>query len=116
MPSEAKCVRALVKLRWGNGPITCPKCKYGKIKSNGAYHKYYHKFYCHSCKRSFTERAGTIFDFSKLPPNEWFYIARELQRGISINQIHKDLGRAYQHIMHAAHKIMDNAHMTGATY
>jgi len=111
MPSEAKCVKALIKLRWGKGPITCPRCKSKRIKSNGAYHKHYHKFYCHSCKKSFTERTGTIFDYSKLHLNEWFYIARELQRNASINQIHKDLGRAYQHVMHAAHKIMDSVFM-----
>lgn len=111
MPSEAKCVRLLRELRWGRGPITCPRCKSGKVKSNGTYHKHYHKFYCHDCDRSFTEKTGTIFDNSKIPLNEWFYIARELQRNISINQIHKDLGRAYQHVMHAAHKIMDNVFM-----
>jgi len=37
--------------------------------------------------------------------------SKELQRGISINQISKDLGRKYDTVMHAAHKIMDSVFM-----
>lgn len=42
---------------------------------------------------------------------EWFYITRELQRGMSINQISKELDRKYEHVMHAAHKILDSVFM-----
>jgi transposase-like protein len=111
MPEESKCADVLRKLRWGDGPIKCPRCTSERIKSNGTYHQHYHKFYCHQCKRSFTEKTGTIFDNSKLTLSEWFYIARELQRNISMNQIHKDLGIAYQHVMHASHKLMDSVYM-----
>lgn len=111
MPTEAKCVRLLKKLRWGMGPMTCPRCASEKVVSNGSYNKHYHKYHCHSCKRAFNERTGTMFEGSKLHLREWFYIARELQRNISINQISKDLGRAYQHVMGAAHKIMDSVFM-----
>jgi transposase-like protein len=55
--------------------------------------------------------TGTIFEDSNMELNEWFYITRELQRGMSINQISKELGRGYRHVMNAAHKIMDSVFM-----
>ena len=111
MPTEAKCVKLLRELRWGKGPVTCPFCKSDKVVSNGTYNKHSHKFYCRPCNRAFNERTGTLFDCSKLQLREWFYIARELQRNTSMNQIHKDTGIAYQHVMHACHTIMNNVFM-----
>lgn len=111
MPSEAKCARLLRELRWGKGPITCPRCKSERVKSNGTYQKHYHKFHCHSCGKSFTEKTGTMFNHSKIPLNQWFTIARELRRNTSMNQIHKDMGIAYQHVMNASNKIMDSVFM-----
>ena len=66
---------------------------------------------CKSCSKYFNERTGTIFDQFQLRLNEWFYIARELQRNTSINQISKDLGRKFDTIHEASKKIMDSIFM-----
>jgi transposase-like protein len=110
MPSEAKCARIFRKLRWADG-IKCPRCGSGQVTNFCAYREHLRRFRCKHCHRSFTDMTGTIFEDSNMALNEWFYITRELQRGMSINQISKELGRGYRHVMNAAHKIMDSVFM-----
>lgn len=111
MLSERRCVQVLRYARWNDGKVRCVYCDKTNVVSNGTRRKHYHKFMCRNCGKSFTETTGTIFHNSYMQLREWFYIARELQRGTSINQINKDLGRSYRHVMNAAHKIMDNVFM-----
>lgn len=111
MLSERRCVQLLKQARWKNGKIRCPFCNDDWVVSNGTRRKHYHKYMCRNCGMSFTETTGTIFHNSYMELREWFYIARELQRGISMNQISKELGRKYDSVMHASHKIMDNVFM-----
>jgi transposase-like protein len=110
MPSEAKCVKILRKLRWPHG-IVCPLCGSKKVVKFSPLRKIMHRYLCNNCHRTFNDLTGTIFENTKLDLNEWFYIARELQRGISINRIAHDLDRKYDHVMHASHKIMDSVFM-----
>jgi len=111
MPSEKKCIRVLKHLRWKDGIIRCVYCKSDKIVSNGPLRKVLHQYLCRNCHRYFTEKTGTIFENSKLELRQWFTIAKYLSMNTSMNQIHKELGIAYQHVMHACHKIMNNAFM-----
>ena len=111
MLSEKKCVQLLRHMRWKNGIVKCVYCNSGNIVSNGTRQKYFHKYVCRDCNRNFTEKTGTIFANSFFELREWFYTARELQRGISINQISKELGRSYRHVMNMAHEIMDSVYM-----
>jgi transposase-like protein/IS1 family transposase len=110
MPTEAKCIRILRKLRWPNG-IECVQCGSSHIVKIGPLRKNVHRYLCRRCHRTFSDLTGTIFENTKIPLNEWFYIARELQRNISINQINKDLGRKYDNVHNAARKIMDSVFM-----
>jgi transposase-like protein/IS1 family transposase len=110
MPSEAKCVKVLRELRWPGGR-RCPRCNSRQTVKFSPVRKAMHRYICKKCHRTFTDLTGTVFERTKLDLNEWFYIARELQRGISINQISKELGRKYEHVMHAAHKIMGDVFM-----
>jgi len=110
MPSERKCVEVIRKLRWPDG-ITCPRCNSKHAVKFSPHRKVMHRYLCRNCRRAFTDITGTVFENSKIPLNEWFYIARELQRNISINQITKDLGRKYDNVHNAARKIMDSVFM-----
>ncbi len=110
MPTEAQCIKVLRKLRWPNG-IKCPRCGSKQVVKFSPHRKVMHKYLCKHCRRIFNDLTGTIFANTKLGINEWFYIAKELQRGISINQIAKELGRKYEHVMNAAHDIMDGTFM-----
>ena len=111
MLSERRCVQVLRYVRWKDGKVRCVYCNRINVVSNGTRRKHYHKYMCKDCGKSFTETTGTLFHNSYMQLREWFYIARELQRGASINQIHKDLGRSYRHVMNAAHKIMESVFM-----
>jgi len=107
LPSEEKCVKILLQTRW-RGKITCVHCKSDTISSNGTRRTFYHKYVCRACGKSFTERTGTIFDASKVPLREWVYIAKELQRNISIKKINEELGHEYKNVHTIAHKIMNS--------
>ena len=110
MPSEAKCIKVLRKLRWPKD-ILCPRCNSKRIVKFSPHRKVMQRYLCKNCKKTFTDLTGTIFENSNLPLSEWFYIARELQRNISMNQIAKDLGRKYDSVLRAARKIMDSVFM-----
>ncbi len=110
MPTESKCIKVLRKLRWPDG-IRCPRCDSRRVVKHGPHRNLMHRYLCRDCSRTFTDKTGTIFENSNMALNEWFYIARELHRNTSINQIRKDLGRKYDHVMNASHKIMDNVFM-----
>lgn len=109
LPSEWKCVQVLISLRWKN-KMTCIFCNSSHIKKNGIRQKFYHKYMCLDCKKSFNEKTGTVFENSKIPVCEWIYIGKELKRGISINKITSELGRKYDHIHRIAKKIMGSAY------
>lgn len=110
MPSEAKCANVIRKLRWSNG-IECVYCHSSHIVKYGSQRKHISRYLCRRCHRFFNDLTGTIFDNSKLELRQWFTIAKYLSMNISMNQIHEELGIAYQHVMNACHKIMKNAFM-----
>lgn len=110
MPTESRCVKVIRKLRWPNG-IKCVYCNSDHIVKYGSQREHVNRYLCRKCHRTFSDLTGTIFENSKLKLNEWFYIARELQRNTSINQMHKDLGREYDNVHNAARKVMDNVFM-----
>jgi len=109
MPTERKCLSLFRQLRWPSG-VVCPLCSSKHVVNNGRHRATMHcRYLCKSCRRFFTDTTGTIFERSQLTMREWFYIARELQRNRSINQIANELGRDYKIVMRAAHRILQNA-------
>ena len=111
MLSERRCAQLLKRMRWKGGKVRCIYCKSDHIHSNGLRQEHFRRYVCKDCGKYFTEKSGTIFANSFFQLREWFYIARELHRGISINQIAKELGRSYRHVMNASHEIMDSVYM-----
>lgn len=109
LPGEEKCVKVLISIRWKN-KLVCLFCNSNNVKKNGVRQKFYHKYICLDCKKSFNEKTGTIFENSKIPIREWIYIGKELKRGISINKINNELGRKYDHVHRIARKIMDSTY------
>jgi len=95
LPSEERCAEVLRALRWGDG-IGCVWCGSRDVVKNGSYMHWYQKYTCGSCGRSFNDKTGTIFEYSKMGVREWLYIARELQKNKSINRISRDPGEKVQ--------------------
>lgn len=106
LPSEERCAKVLRELRWVDG-VKCVWCGSRDVVKNGSYMRHYQKYMCRGCGRSFNDKTGTVFEYSKMGVREWLYIARELQKNKSINRISKELGRSYKHVMRIAHMIME---------
>lgn len=106
LPSEKRCAEVLREFRWRDG-VECVWCGSRDVVKNGSYMQHYQKYMCRGCGRSFNDKTGTIFEYSKMGVREWLYIARELQKNKSINKISKELGRRYKHVMRIAHMIME---------
>jgi len=106
LPSEERCAEVLRELRWADG-VECVYCGSRDVVKNGGYMQFYQKYMCRGCGRSFNDKTGAIFEYSKMKVGEWLYIARELQKNKSINKISKELGRRYKHVMRIAHIVME---------
>jgi transposase-like protein len=101
--SEDKCRAYLEELRWPDG-IRCPRCQSDKIsrivKRN--------QFDCDSCRYQFSVTAGTIFADSHLPLWKWFaaaYLIGESRKGVSANQLKRELGTTYKTAFYLTHRI-----------
>jgi transposase-like protein len=66
---EQSCVAYLEQLRWATG-FRCPKCECAKgwRMADG-------RWSCSGCGRKVSVKAGTIFDRSRIPLQEWFAAA-----------------------------------------
>ncbi len=101
--SEEKCRAYLEELRWPDG-VRCPRCQSEKIsrivKRN--------QFDCDSCRYQFSVTAGTIFADSHLPLWKWFaaaYLIGESRKGVSANQLKRELGTTYKTAFYLTHRI-----------
>jgi len=102
--SEEACAAFLRGVRWLDG-IICPTCGSKSVIKWCRYRGCW-RYMCKHCQKTFNDKTGTIFEYSKMGVREWLYISRELEKNKSINRISKDLGRRYKHVMKAAHKVM----------
>jgi transposase-like protein len=100
---ESKCRTYLERLRWPEG-IACPSCKSDKIsriiKRN--------QFDCDACRYQFSTTAGTIFHDTHLPLWKWFlatYLLCESRKGMSANQMKRQLGVSYKTAWYLCHRI-----------
>jgi len=66
---------------------TCPRCRSFDIKGKGYDTNGVHRWYCHSCKKSFTPATGTIFEGRKLPVADWTEFLLEVFSFESMNGI-----------------------------
>ena len=62
------CDAYMRKIKWPDGPVTCPHCdstNVGTIASR-------HKIQCRDCRKQSSYKVGTIFEDSPLPLHVWF--------------------------------------------
>lgn len=86
---EQTCSRYLAEKRWHGAP-TCPKCNCKKI-----YHRSDGRFVCKDCGYTFSVKAGTVFQDTKLPLLTWFkaiFLLCNCKQGISTRQLATTVG------------------------
>src|SRR6266581_1126402 len=100
---ESKCRTYLERLRWPEGP-QCLECGSRKVyrilKRN--------QFVCDDCSHQFSVTAKTIFHDTHLPLWKWFlatYLLCESRKGMSANQMKRQLGISYKTAWYLCHRI-----------
>lgn len=86
-PTQSACIKYLEHARWGKTP-TCPYCQ----STDATVHR--HRYYCYTCKTSFSVTVGTIFHHTRLPLQKWFLavsLMLNAKKGLSALQLSRDL-------------------------
>lgn len=102
--TEEQCRGALENARWPNG-FSCPNCNsrsYCYIGSRKL-------FQCNRCHHQTTVTRDTIFHSTKTPLTKWFlamFFISQCKNGISILELKRHLGVAYQTAWNIKHKLM----------
>lgn len=103
--NDEKCRMYLERLRWPYG-VQCTRC--GSEKISRIYKR--NQFACDSCKFHFSVTSGTIFHDSHLPLMKWFaaiYLLSESKKGMSANQLKRNLKVAYKTAWYLCHRIRE---------
>lgn len=105
--TEDQARNYLEAIRWPQGAI-CAHCQskevtklQGKSTRSGVYK-------CKPCQKQFTVSVGTIFEGSHIPLSKWvgaFYLMCGSKKGVSSNQLHRDLGITYKSAWFLTHRI-----------
>jgi len=101
--NDEKCRAYLERLRWPKG-VQCPECGSSKVyrilKRS--------QFVCDACTHQFSVTAQTIFHDTHLPLWKWFlatYLLCESRKGMSANQMKRQLGISYKTAWYLCHRI-----------
>lgn len=102
-PSEEACLEAIFKARWPKGFI-CPRCGHDdgvRVSKRRAYQ-------CSSCRRQTSITAGTVFEKSRLPLKNWFWIiffVTQDKGSASALRLSRLLGMHYATVWFILHKL-----------
>ncbi len=98
------CHACMVKLKWPDGRIVCPKCggdRVGNIASR-------RMLQCKTkgCRKQFSAKVGTIFEDSPLGLDKWFVAVWAIAKnGISSMEVHRALGITQKTAWFMLHRI-----------
>jgi transposase-like protein len=99
--------------RWPEGPV-CPQCgvvdrAYKLTPKEGSSRPVRKGVWkCRDCRKQFTVTIGTIFAETHIPLNKWLYAIHLMcssKKGISANQLSRDLEITYKSAWFLAHRI-----------
>lgn len=100
------------EVRWAGNPV-CPHCDHEaayklepKPDSDSPVRPGVYK--CSECRKQFTVTVGTIFEGTRLGLNKWLYalyLMCSSKKGISANQLSRDLGVQYKTAWFLCHRI-----------
>lgn len=110
---EEACRSYLERLRWGAEGPQCPKCGGRKV----SHLRKRRQLDCNSCRYRFSVTTGTVFHDSHLPLWKWFlatYLMTDAKKGVSANQLRRELGVAYKTAWYLCHRIRSAMTEAGA--
>ena len=110
---EAKAFELVERMRWPDGPY-CPHCgavdriyELRGVKDKKGRERHGLKK-CGHCRKQFTVRVGSIFEESPIPLGKWLlaiHLICSSKKGISSNQLKRELGISYQSAWFLTHRI-----------
>lgn len=106
--TEDGCRKYLEHIRWPNG-IACLRC--GNTSVSRVIQR--DQFDCNSCRYQFSVTAGTMFQDTHLPLWKWFlaiYTMIESKKGVSANQLKRELDVSYKTAWYLCHRIRAAMH------
>jgi transposase-like protein len=101
--TDERARELLERLRWPNGP-KCVRCQGDAVRLANSMKL----LYCKACDYQFTVTAGTVFNDSHLPLIKWLtatYLLCEARKGMSANQIKRNIGVSYKTAWFLCHRI-----------
>lgn len=104
--TEAKCYRALYRLRWPKG-FRCPACgdrRRSRFRRGGQIY-----YQCRACRHQATLLAGTLLASTKLPLRTWMlalYLLTATKTNLSALELMRHLGVNYKTAWRIKHKVM----------
>jgi transposase-like protein len=104
--SEASAARLLREVRWSNG-VRCIYCGSLSIIGWGWYRDVYRRYRCKSCLKTFNDKSGTEFEYSRIPLNEYlFIIYLSGCHNIPFSRASIDVERSYGSVYRSFKRIM----------
>jgi transposase-like protein len=104
--SEAFAARLLREVRWPNG-VRCIYCGSLSIIGWGWYRHVYRRYRCKSCLKTFNDKSGTEFEYSRIPLNEYlFIIYLSGCHNIPFSRASIDVERSYGSVYRSSRRIM----------
>jgi transposase-like protein len=99
----------LESIHWPNG-AECRHCESSNVTKVGGKTARPGLYMCNACRKQFTVTVGTIFEDSKIPLNKWlwaFAMINSGKKGLSANQLSRNLGITYKSAWFMAHRIRE---------
>lgn len=87
------CRNFMIELRWGKGPVTCPRC--GGTDVAWLPNANLYKCYAKHDKQKFSLKVGTVFEDSPISLDKWLVVMWMLancKNGVSSWEIHRAIG------------------------
>ena len=87
------CRKFMIELRWGKGPVTCPRCggkDFAWLPNANLY-----KCYAKHDRQKFSLKVGTIFEDSPIGLNKWLvamWMLANCKNGVSSWEVHRAIG------------------------
>jgi transposase-like protein len=93
--SESVAAALLQQVRWRDG-VECPRCRSDRTVKNGSY-RAFQRYLCKDCDRTFNDKTGTIFAYSKIALRKWlFSIYAFLRFNTSLHQLRIEIDVTYE--------------------